>query len=430
MQSAAGGADAAAARRPASFSVSYLNPPALSSSFWYAWQTMLVVLLVLGGGPVWVWRVVLYMRRRPGQPVDIELGLYAVLAAADALSAALAAVLALVSLYWLALAKLQVEVHLLVPPDSGMYNFWVTMVLAVVGQAVGLLWVIYQQINVHVFFLDWEKPRRVLAKGGGREEAAPVSCWRTLLVANEWNELQAARLTYPPFTLAMVVMLMDGAGFASAAALAPSGAARGVVVPSSMLLRFGVAAGWFLVLFVAQWLWKAVIVHRFFGHPLSNFVDLLFLANTSAVVLDGRSEGYYLHGRNQMHHADTTLSELNASLLREEEGLVPKRGLVTTYSGGGGGPLGGSAQLNDGQAFTLHITDELRRLYESTLLAQVEQAAMDQRLARGAVTSAVKGPLRPRDGALAASRHISAAFAAALDEAERNHASQSLGSQR
>jgi membrane protein YdbS with pleckstrin-like domain len=53
--------------------------------------------------------VVLYMRRRPGQPVDIELGLYAVLAAADALSAALAAVLALVSLYWLALAKLQVK---------------------------------------------------------------------------------------------------------------------------------------------------------------------------------------------------------------------------------------------------------------------------------------------------------------------------------
>jgi meckelin len=41
----------------------------------------------------------------------------------------------------------QVEVHLLVPPDSGMYNFWVTMVLAVVGQAVGLLWVIYQQIK-------------------------------------------------------------------------------------------------------------------------------------------------------------------------------------------------------------------------------------------------------------------------------------------
>jgi meckelin len=41
----------------------------------------------------------------------------------------------------------QEEVHLLVLPDSGMYNFWVTMVLAVVGQAVGLLWVLYEQVK-------------------------------------------------------------------------------------------------------------------------------------------------------------------------------------------------------------------------------------------------------------------------------------------
>ena len=163
------------------------------------------------------------MRRRPGQPMDIELVLYALLAAVDVLSGALAAVLAMVSLYWLALAKLQArgvggsgrgrrgcagwggdcacacrgeaiagsrhgpcgcllylgwrshlcparhphsfsstspkpwrrlllggaqeQVHLLVPPDSGMYNFWVTMVLAVVGQSVGLLWTLYRQVK-------------------------------------------------------------------------------------------------------------------------------------------------------------------------------------------------------------------------------------------------------------------------------------------
>ena len=34
---------------------------------------------------------------------------------------------------------------------------------------------------------------------------APVSCWRTLLAANEWNELQTLRLTYPCFTLIMMV---------------------------------------------------------------------------------------------------------------------------------------------------------------------------------------------------------------------------------
>ena len=265
----------------------------------------------------------------------------------------------------------------------------------------------------------------MLAKGGGREEAAPVSCWRTLLVANEWAELQAARLTYPPLTLAFVALLMDGAGFAAAAQMAPgSGGGGGHLnaprpgVATSMLLRFGVAAGWFLVAGAAQWLWKALVAHRLFGHPLANFVDLLFLANTSAVVLDDRSGGYYLHGRNQMRHADTSLPELNAALMREEDGLVARRGLVTAYAGAG------AARLNDGQAFALHIPSALRRAYEATLLAQVEQAAMDQRLARGAVTSALRGPLRPRDGALAAARQIGLAFAAAVDEAECNHGLQ------
>lgn len=59
--------------------------------------------------------------------------------------------------------------------------------------------------SVDVFFIDWEKPRRILAKGGGKEEAGPISCWRTLLAANEWNELQTLRLTYPAFTLIMMV---------------------------------------------------------------------------------------------------------------------------------------------------------------------------------------------------------------------------------
>jgi hypothetical protein len=49
---------------------------------------------------------------------------------------------------------------------------------------------------------------------------------------------------------------------------------------------------------------------------------------------------------------------------------------------------------------------------------------MDQRLSRGVVTSAVRGPLKPREGALTASRQISAVFTAALGEAERNHTTQ------
>jgi hypothetical protein len=56
MQAGAG-ADVAAAAYPASFAVAYLNSPRVAASFWAAWQTLLVVLLVVAGGPVWVWRV-------------------------------------------------------------------------------------------------------------------------------------------------------------------------------------------------------------------------------------------------------------------------------------------------------------------------------------------------------------------------------------
>jgi len=48
------------------------------------------------------------MRKRSNQPMDIELVLYSLMAAVDVFSATLIAVLVLVSLYWLALTKLQV----------------------------------------------------------------------------------------------------------------------------------------------------------------------------------------------------------------------------------------------------------------------------------------------------------------------------------
>ena len=65
------------------------------------------------------------------------------------------------------------------------------------------------QTCLDIFFVDWERARRVVPRGGGREEAAPVSCWRTLFVANEWNELQTLRLTSPAFSLFLLVSLPE-----------------------------------------------------------------------------------------------------------------------------------------------------------------------------------------------------------------------------
>lgn len=86
------------AKYPASFTVSYNNDPAITSSFWYSWQTILIVILTLVGGPIWIWRVLLYMRKKANQPMDIELIVYGIMAAADVFSFALCIVLLLVSL--------------------------------------------------------------------------------------------------------------------------------------------------------------------------------------------------------------------------------------------------------------------------------------------------------------------------------------------
>ncbi len=125
----------------------------------------------------------------------------------------------------------------------------VTVILAVVGQSVAMVYRLYCQARVDVFFIDWEKPRRTLSKdgervpqsihrsaphlaglsleracarellgvvavlsravcgacAGNREEDAPVSAWRTLLVANEFAELQTLRVTHLGFTWLMMV---------------------------------------------------------------------------------------------------------------------------------------------------------------------------------------------------------------------------------
>lgn len=51
------------------------------------------------------------------------------------------------SLYWLILIKLQEGVLLQMLPDSQLYNFSVTVVLAMVGQSLGLVKTLYDQIR-------------------------------------------------------------------------------------------------------------------------------------------------------------------------------------------------------------------------------------------------------------------------------------------
>jgi meckelin len=57
-------------------------------------------------------------------------------------------------------------VYFMMIPDGQLQNFQITVYLAIVGQSVGILNMIYQQTKMDIFFLDWEKPRKVMAKDG------------------------------------------------------------------------------------------------------------------------------------------------------------------------------------------------------------------------------------------------------------------------
>eukprot|EP00879_Flechtneria_rotunda_P023280 GHRR01024623.1.p1 GENE.GHRR01024623.1~~GHRR01024623.1.p1 ORF type:complete len:249 (+),score=65.06 GHRR01024623.1:718-1464(+) len=99
-------------------------------------------------------------------------------------------------------------------------------------------------------------------------------------------------------------------------------------------------------------------------------------------------------------------------------------GSVASITGGllAAGP--DAAALNDNQMFLMYVAPDLRRKYETILLSQLEQAAQEQRANKGAVTSAVRGPARPRGSTINASGAITDAFKAAIDDIGRNHATQ------
>ena len=83
-------------------------------------------------------------------------------------------------------------------------------------------------------------------------------------------------------------------------------------------------------------LFMKVIWHRYVCNPLENFIDLLFTANLSAMILSDGHAGFYLGGNGAPHpHMDTSMAHLQDLLRQEEQGRTKQRGLngdgILTY---------------------------------------------------------------------------------------------------
>ncbi|KAG2452271.1 hypothetical protein HYH02_003295 [Chlamydomonas schloesseri] len=409
-------ASAANEARYTSFAVTYSNDQDLVDKFWFAWQTILIVFEVALAFPAMMLGVFRYIKKKRDQ-ADLDFLVYAGVVIADYGSFALAMVLLTVSLYYLTLYKLQEEVYYLMLTNGQLYNFRITVILAIVGQSLGLVWMLWAQTRTDVFFIDWEKSRKVLSKEGSREENAPISCWRMLMVANEFNELQTVRITSPAFTLLLVTLILDGCNVIAAGNITPDANDYHDYwgVTSSIILRFGIEAFCFLILFLGQYIFRRLLYFPYIANPVTQFVDLMFLANISTVIFDDTHSGYYIHGRNQAQHSDATLRDLNQELLKEEEGLTAQRGLVSGAS---------NPKLADNQLFQLYVTDSIRKTYDAKMLQLVQQATNDARNRKGMISTFLRGAGRQRDNVLSAQQEISLLFKQMVDDVERNAATQ------
>ena len=182
----------------------------------------------------------------------------------------LALVLVGSSIYQVAVAQASNDPELL-PPTEADEDEELFEDLVYTGAAFQFLWflqVVYRQTQTDIFLIDWEKRRgtagvdvgvatgtaAAAAAAAAESKTGAVSVWRTLFVANEWNEIQTYRKV--PYQLLLVgvyacLYVLDASDLASANA---ASTATGYDSEDSKVLRFGTAAALFLGVGVALWL--------------------------------------------------------------------------------------------------------------------------------------------------------------------------------
>lgn len=200
-----------------------------------------------------------------------------------------------------------------------------------------------------------------------RKREGPVSCWRQLFIANEWNELQTLRVTNVEATYLFAVLFLEGLRIRELTTVQP---AHDLFVSdvtqyqtTSILLRFAMVSFFMLAPTLLQWILKKVLIQRLGDHPLGMFVDLLYLANISIFLFDDEYSGYYLHGEcGDVNAGDNTLATINELLRREAQNQLQERAMPNAVSIG----------LRDCLSYEIYVQPQMRDRYQAKLLDLIE----------------------------------------------------------
>lgn len=209
------------------------------------WSAIYISIGVLGGLAVfWTVKRIWNWNRRSGRiGCDLVVVIKFITFLFGMVANALCIVVVAGSIYWLAFYKGQSYALLFLPVESQESFTFIFIVVAFALKFIDTLNMILQQTSYNIFFIDWEKPKveqidpyddlgvaklapvRPQRTADGEKKVIndaindeflkdqlknqnKISCWRTLFVANEWNELQTFRKTSLTLQLIFVLFLL------------------------------------------------------------------------------------------------------------------------------------------------------------------------------------------------------------------------------
>ena len=239
-----------------------------------------------------------------------------------------------ITAYWFIFYKLQYHVYALVPPsDTYQYNYLPFVVVFSIVFVLQFIWVVYiilSQSSHDIIFIDREHPQNAFKPGVDKIAAALfkdqnhyrqyISAWRTLMVANEFAELQSKRYVYIELTLFFLLFFLKGVSWEDLARAQPAFEVDTVginLIPMNMILRFFLTSFLFIIISYVQLVLRKVL-STWFPTPTQNFIDLCIVSNISIIILDDRLHGYYIHGVTPLAKADMALEELHLGLSEEK----------------------------------------------------------------------------------------------------------------
>ncbi|OHT06036.1 hypothetical protein TRFO_05677 [Tritrichomonas foetus] len=214
--------------------------------------------------------------------------------------------------------KFQSAVFICLPPEEDFKILvpilWTTLAL----KFVGMVFLIIMKSSTNVFIIDWENPK---------EKDIPVSSWRRIMVANEWNRILTVRQYSMPFTVLTMAFIIGGFNLNLLSTPIPS--TKLIDMDKEyLILRFAFTSFVWLLLVLVEFIWCRFIFWPLFGNPFLNFVDLCSTSNISVLIRMSSFQGYYIHGRNTHGRADEELNELRKQLDAEKKGQAQHRGIL------------------------------------------------------------------------------------------------------